>query len=70
VLDRNANGVIDGGAELFGTDTKLLNGSFAKHGFEALAEFDINKDGKINYKDAVYGNYSVAKNDALYLHAA
>ncbi|MFY9179968.1 MAG: hypothetical protein WAO12_09375, partial [Venatoribacter sp.] len=40
VLDRNQNNHIDGGAELFGTETLLSTGQYAKHGYEALAEFD------------------------------
>ena len=38
VLDRNNNGHIDGGAELFGSETTLNNGKAAENGFEALAE--------------------------------
>lgn len=36
VLDRNNNGHIDGGAELFGSETTLNNGKVAENGFEAL----------------------------------
>ncbi|WP_225757765.1 calcium-binding protein [Cardiobacterium sp. Marseille-Q4385] len=38
VLDRNNNGHIDGGAELFGSETTLNSGKVAENGFEALAE--------------------------------
>ena len=38
VYDRNGNGVIDSGAELFGNNTMLANGSKAANGFEALKE--------------------------------
>ncbi len=61
VLDRNSNNKIDGGAELFGTETKLIDGSFAKNGFIALAEFDLNKDGNIDSQDAVYTQLRVWK---------
>lgn len=40
VLDRNGDGVINSGRELFGDSTLLSNGSTARHGYEALAEFD------------------------------
>jgi hypothetical protein len=59
VLDKNANGKIEGGAELFGTETKLLNGQFAQNGFEALAEYDLNADGKINTQDAIFSQLRI-----------
>ena len=39
-LDRNGNGVIDSGLELFGDETLLADGRPAPHGFAALAELD------------------------------
>jgi hypothetical protein len=45
VLDRNGNGTIDSGRELFGVDTILSSGVNASDGFAALREFDLNKDG-------------------------
>lgn len=54
VLDRNNNSHIDGGAELFGSETTLNNGKVAENGFEALAEWDSNADGKITAEDAIY----------------
>jgi Ca2+-binding RTX toxin-like protein len=59
VLDKNANGKIEGGAELFGSETKLRNGQFAQNGFEALAEYDLNADGKINNQDAIFSQLSI-----------
>ena len=50
--DRNGNGVPDDGGELFGDHTRLRNGSNARHGFEALAEFDSNGDGTVSAADA------------------
>ena len=47
-LDRNGNGVIDDGSELFGTQHG------AKNGFEELKKFDDNYDGVINEQDAVF----------------
>lgn len=54
-LDRNGNGAIDGGAELFGTATRLVSGGVAANGFEALIELDANGDGLINSSDPVWG---------------
>jgi len=47
-LDRNGNGVIDSGQELFGDQ----HGS--QHGFAELAKFDANLDGIIDAADPVY----------------
>ncbi|NHR08503.1 hypothetical protein HA052_25265 [Chromobacterium haemolyticum] len=51
VLDRNGNGLIDDGSELFGDRTKLANGELAKNGFAALADLDSNGDGKVDAAD-------------------
>lgn len=58
VLDRNGNGVIDDGRELFGTVTDQPP-SDEKNGFRALAVFDQNAqggngDGKITNADAIF----------------
>jgi hypothetical protein len=53
-IDRNGNGRIDDGGELFGNGTLLTSGSRAPNGFEALAEFDANGDGVIDQKDPVW----------------
>ncbi len=47
-VDRNANGTIDSGKELFGDQ----NG--AAHGFAELAKYDQNLDGMINVQDAIF----------------
>jgi trimeric autotransporter adhesin len=52
VLDRNGNGVIDNGRELFGDSTQLADGSLADDGFAALAGQDSNGDGVIDAADA------------------
>jgi hypothetical protein len=55
-LDRNSNGVINNGAELFGNATILRNGSRARNGFDALSEFDENHDGVIDANDPVWSS--------------
>jgi hypothetical protein len=54
VWDRNRNGTIDDGSELFGSVTRLRNGHMAANGFEALAEWDVNHDRRIDSSDPVY----------------
>jgi hypothetical protein len=53
VLDRNNNGLIDGGAELFGNYTPTPGGP-TLNGFMALATFDSNGDGQINADDSTF----------------
>lgn len=50
-LDRDGDGHIAGGRELFGSGTRLTGGRTAAHGFEALAELDGNGDGTISAAD-------------------
>ena len=52
VLDRNNNGIIDDGSELFGDNTALMSGGTASDGFAALADQDSNRDGVVNRDDA------------------
>ena len=54
VLDRNGDGKINDGTELFGDNTRLLDGSRAMNGFAALSELDDNKDGVIDRRDAIF----------------
>ncbi|WP_190287700.1 calcium-binding protein [Massilia sp. NR 4-1] len=59
VLDRNGNSTIDSGRELFGVDTRKANGQLASDGFDALKDFDANKDGKIDALDSVFANLRI-----------
>jgi hypothetical protein len=59
VLDRNGNGVIDNGRELFGDATVRRNGEEARHGYQALRELDFPSEGgnlnaHIDWGDAAY----------------
>jgi Ca2+-binding RTX toxin-like protein len=51
-LDRNGNGKIDSGRELFGDNTRKLSGGLAAHAYDALKSFDTNNDGKVDAVDA------------------
>ncbi|MBI4665983.1 MAG: hypothetical protein HY751_06195 [Nitrospinae bacterium] len=54
--DKNGNGVIDSGKELFGDQNGAANG------YEELARYDQNHDGWIDSADAIYKDLVLIKN--------
>jgi hypothetical protein len=57
-LDRNGNGRIDDGRELFGDQNGAANG------FAELAKYDDNRDGRIDAQDAVFNRLRLLRFDA------
>lgn len=53
-MDRDANGRVEDGSELFGDHTPLATGAIAEHGFEALVELDVNGDGFVDASDPAW----------------
>ena len=54
VLDRDGNGSIDRGAELFGVDTPYPNATAVRTGFAALSALDLNNDRLFDANDAAF----------------
>jgi hypothetical protein len=69
VRDLNGNGLIDSGRELFGDNTVLTTGAragqLAAHGFEALADLDMDAhgvaDGKFDANDTAFASVKLWK---------
>ena len=61
VWDRNNDGVINDGSELFGNNTVLSGDWKADHGFTALANLDENGDGVVDAKDSDWANLRVMR---------
>ena len=59
VHDRDGDGKISDGSEIFGDNTPLKNGQTAAHGFAALAELDENGDGKVDAADKTFSKLGV-----------
>ncbi len=60
VFDRNGDGVINDGLELFGNNTDRYDGTGkCRDGYEALAQEDTNGDGVVNHLDDNWANLKV-----------
>ncbi len=59
VIDKNHDGTINNGGELFGVDMVLASGQKASSGFEALADYDTNKDSVFDANDADFERVKV-----------
>jgi hypothetical protein len=72
-LDRDGDGLITSGAELFGVDTPLATGTWDtvllanaqrtifRDGFSAIAPLDTNRDGRIDAADGAVAGWSIAR---------
>jgi len=58
-IDRNGDGLINDGSELFGSAFQLGDGSRARDGFQALASLDSNGDGVLTAADEVFASLRV-----------
>jgi hypothetical protein len=58
-IDLNHDGAINSGAELFGSATVVPQGGKALDGFEALRQYDTNRDDVIDAQDAVFADLKV-----------
>jgi hypothetical protein len=61
VLDRNGDGIINDGSELFSDQALPKNVLKATNGFEALADLDDNADGKVDGADSTFSKLRVWK---------
>lgn len=62
VFDKNENGIIDNGNELFGDSTQIASAdadAYAKDGYEALRALDSNNDGIISNLDDAFSKLKV-----------
>src|SRR3546814_17528236 len=61
VRDLNQDGAITTGLEMFGSNTRLQDGTTAEHGFAALRELDSNQDGVIDSQDAAFSELKILR---------
>lgn len=61
VLDRDGDGLVTSGEELFGIDTPMPGGGKGADGFAAMAPLDTNMDGSVDAADAPLDAWQVAQ---------
>ena len=61
VFDKNGDGQITSGGELFGNFTKVNDTQTASHGFQALSLLDENDDGVISAADSAFSQLKIWK---------
>lgn len=68
--DKNGNGIIDNGNEIFGDNYIKSDGTKASSGFDALSDLDSNNDGLINSSDEKFSDLQVIKADGSIVSAS
>src|SRR3546814_4033387 len=61
VRDLNQDGAITTGLEMFGSNTRLQDGTTAEHGFAALRELDSNQEGVIDSQDGAFSELKLRR---------
>jgi len=61
VWDKNKDGKINDGSELFGDNSVKKDGRKATHGFAALSDIDDNGDGVVDVKDAAWSELKIMR---------
>ncbi len=60
-IDKNEDGIINDGSEIFGDSYVKEDGSLAASGFDALRDLDSNSDGIISADDVEFSNIKILK---------
>ena len=70
VYDRNGNGWIDDGTEMFSSNSLKSDGTYALNAFDALRDLDSNQDGVFDANDALFSKVGLWRDsdqkDGLY----
>ncbi|WP_404401462.1 Ig-like domain-containing protein [Pelagibacterium halotolerans] len=59
VLDKNGNGSIDNGSELFGPTERYADGSLINEGYIEISAYDLNGDKVIDQNDSIFEDLQV-----------